>query len=217
MRTRTGALLAGLVAVALVASTGCVSKKMFRKNVEDSDTRVAAVESGVEANEKRIDDLRGETDSKLAKLDSKAERATEVGRSAMSRAEQASAEAEKAARGRLLWEVTLSNDKVKFSFNQASIPSDAAAVLDELIQKVLAYEKAIYVEIEGHTDSTGSEDYNYELGYKRSMTVRDYLARGGIPLHAINVISMGEASPVADNSTTTGRSQNRRVVVRVLE
>lgn len=217
MRRRTSILLVLLVAVAVASSTGCVSKKMFRKNVEDNDTRVAAVETGVEANEKRIKDLRGETDSKIAEIDSKAERANEVGQTAMTKAEKASAEAEKAARGRLIWEVTLSNDQVKFSFNQTTIPSDASAVLDDLIQKIIAYDKAIWVEIEGHTDSTGGEDYNHMLGEKRAMAVRDYMARGGVPLHAMNVISLGEAAPVADNSTPEGRSQNRRVVVRVLE
>jgi len=217
MRRRTSVLLVLLVVVAVASSTGCVSKKMFRKNVDDNDTRVAAVETGVEANEKRIKDLKGDTDSRLAELDSKAERANEVGRSAMSRADQASAEAEKAARGRLIWEVTLSNDQVKFSFNQTKIPSDAAAVLDDLIQKIMAYDKAVWVEIEGHTDSTGGEEYNYALGDKRASAVRDYMARGAVPLHAMNVISMGEASPVADNSTPEGRSQNRRVVIRVLE
>jgi len=217
MRRRTNVLLVLLVVVAVASSTGCVSKKMFRKNVDDNDTRVAAVETGVEANEKRIKDLKGDTDSKLAELDSKAERANEVGRSAMNRAEQASAEAEKAARGRLIWEVTLSNDQVKFSFNQTTIPSDAAAVLDDLIQKIMVYDKAVWVEIEGHTDSTGGEEYNYTLGDKRASAVRDYMARGSVPLHAMNVISMGESSPVADNSTPDGRSQNRRVVIRVLE
>ena len=217
MRRRTNVLLVLLVVVAVASSTGCVSKKMFRKNVDDNDTRVAAVETGVEANEKRIKDLKGDTDSKLAELDSKAERANEVGRSAMNRAEQASAEAEKAARGRLIWEVTLSNDQVKFSFNQTKIPSDAEAVLDDLIQKIMAYDKAVWVEIEGHTDSTGGEEYNYTLGDKRASAVRDYMARGSVPLHAMNVISMGESSPVADNSTPDGRSQNRRVVIRVLE
>jgi len=205
------------VVLGLIASTGCVSKKMFRRNVEETSTRVGTVESAVEANEKRINDLREDTDTRIADLDSRTERAQEIGRSAMSQAERASEEAEKAARGRLIWEVTLSNDQVKFSFDQASIPADAAAVLDDLVKKVLAYDKAVYVEVEGHTDSAGSEDYNYDLGEKRAGAVRDYLARNGIPLHALNVISYGENSPVADNSSPGGRSQNRRVVVRVLE
>ncbi|HXV76052.1 MAG TPA: OmpA family protein [Candidatus Polarisedimenticolaceae bacterium] len=210
MRRRTMLMLAMLVAVASVASTGCVSKKMFRKNVEANDTRVAAVESGVEANERRIKDLSEETDSKIAELDAKTERATEVGQSAMT-------VAEKAVRGRLIWEVTLNNDQVKFSFNQADVPQEAARVLDDLVGKIMSYDKAVYVEVEGHTDATGTDAYNYDLGYKRAMTVRDYMAKNGVPLHAINVISLGEEKPVANNDSTEGRAQNRRVVIRVLE
>jgi outer membrane protein OmpA-like peptidoglycan-associated protein len=56
------------------------------------------------------------------------------------------------------------------------------------------------------------------LGLRRATAVRDYMHQsGGIPLHAINTISLGESNPVADNSNSEGRSQNRRVVVRVLE
>ena len=217
MRRSTGGVLVALVALAPFVLTGCVSKKMFRQNVEETSTRVGSVESAVEANEKRIKDLKEDTDSRLADLDSRTNQATEVGRSAKSQAEQASATAEQAKRGRLIWEVTLSNDQVKFSFNQAVIPSDAAAVLDDLVRKIMAYDKAVYVEIEGHTDSTGGEDYNFTLGERRASAVRDYLAKAGVPLHALNVISFGEASPVADNGTSKGRAQNRRVVVRVLE
>lgn len=210
MRSRNVAVLAGLLSVALLASTGCVTKKLFRRNVQETDTRVTAVESGVEANERRVKDLRTETDSKITDVDSKAEQAVEVGRSAMTKAEQA-------IRGRLIWEVTLSDDRVKFSFNQATIPPDAKAVLDDLVSKIKNYDKAVYIEIEGHTDSAGSDDYNYGLGLKRAQTVYNYLASQGIPLHAMNVVSFGESRPVTDNANSSGRAQNRRVVVRVLE
>ena len=57
-----------------------------------------------------------------------------------------------------------------------------------------------------------------ELSGKRAEAVRRYMnEKGGIPLHAINVIAFGESNPVADNGTSDGRSANRRVVVRVLE
>jgi len=195
-----------------------VTKKLFRKNVEETDARVAAAETGIEANERRIQDLRDETDSKLAAVDGKAEKAVEVGSTAMTKAEKAAEAADAAARGRLIWSVTLSDDRVKFSFGQADIPDAAKATLDDLIAKIKAYGKAVYVEIEGHTDSTGSAEYNEALGLKRAMTVRDYMSKaGGIPLHAMNVISYGLSQPVADNSTSEGRAQNRRVVVRVLE
>jgi peptidoglycan-associated lipoprotein len=218
MHKRTAAVLSCLVIIMLVASTGCVTKKMFRSNVEETDVRVASAETGIEANERRIKDLKTETDDKVAAVGAKAERAVEVGNSALTKAEQAALAAEDAAKGRLIWSVTLSDDSVRFSFNQASVPPEAAAILDDLIQKIKDFGKAVYIEIEGHTDNTGSEEYNLDLGEKRAWAVRDYMGMtGGIPLHAMSVISYGESRPVADNGTADGRSQNRRVVVRVLE
>lgn len=218
MRNRTMTVLGLIAALALLAAPGCVSKKMYRQNVEETDARVGSVENAVEANERRIKDLRSETDSKLAEVATAANRAEETGRTAMTRADKAAEKAEAAARGKLLWSVTLSDERVKFSFDQALIPSDATAVLDDLVQKIKDYGKAVYVEIEGHTDNTGSAEYNYSLGEKRAMAVRNYLNdNGGIPLHAMNTISFGETRPVADNSTADGRKANRRVVVRVLE
>jgi len=218
MRKLNVAILCGLLVVALVSSSGCVTKKLFRENVEETDVRVAAAESGIEANERRIDDLKSETDSKLAEVDGKAQRATEVGNSAMVRAAEAAEAADEAARGRLIWSVTLSDERVKFSFGQAAIPDEAKAVIDDLVGKIKAYGKAVFIEVEGHTDNTGGEDYNEALGLKRAMAVRNYMNKqGGIPLHAMNVISFGESQPVADNSTAEGRAQNRRVVIHVLE
>ena len=79
-------------------------------------------------------------------------------------------------------------------------------------------DKAVYLEIEGHTDNIGSEEYNKVLGEKRAEAVREYLSqKAGIPLHAMNIISYGEDKPVAENSTSSGRAQNRRVVIKVLE
>lgn len=218
MQKRTVAVLSCLVIIALVASTGCVTKKMFRRNVEENDARVASAESGIEANERRIKDLRTETDEKVAAVGAKAEQAVEVGNNALTKAEKAALAAEEAAKGKLIWSVTLSDDSVRFSFNQASVPAEAAAVLDDLIAKIKGFGKAVYIEIEGHTDNTGSEEYNLDLGEKRAMAVRDYMSKtGGIPLHAMSVISYGESQPVADNGTSEGRAKNRRVVIRVLE
>ncbi len=207
-----------VVAAAATLSTGCVSKKLFRETTESTDSRVGAVESGVEENQRRIDDMRTETDKKIAEMGGKVENAREVGNQAMQTAKTAAEKAEQAAKGKLLWEVTLSDDRVKFSFDQASIPDAAKAELDALAGKIKGYGKAVYLEIEGHTDSQGSEEYNYMLGEKRANAVRNYLnAQAGIPLHAMNTISLGESAPVADNGTMAGRAQNRRVVIRVLE
>jgi outer membrane protein OmpA-like peptidoglycan-associated protein len=217
MQKRRTALIAGIGLVAFALSTACVSKKVYRQNVEETDQRVAGVESAVEANERRISELGDETDKKIETVRGTAQKAVEIGNSAMSQAETAQKTAEKAAKGKLLWTVTLTDDAVRFSFDQASIPPEAAKMIDSLITKAKSLDRAVYFEIEGHTDNIGSEEYNYQLGEKRAMAVRNYISGQGIPLHAINTISYGESQPIADNSTPEGRAQNRRVVIKVLE
>ena len=214
MGLRRHSLVLGVAALAVLAGTGCVSKRQFRDNVSATDTRISGVEDAVEANERRIDDLRTETDGKIGEVRDQADRAYQTGTQAMTKAEAA----EKAAQGKILWTVTLSDDKVRFAHNRYELSSEAFSALDELANQVKGYGKAVYLEIEGHTDSSGSEDYNLVLGEERAAAVRNYLnQKGGIPLHAMNTISLGESQPVTENSTSAGRSQNRRVVVKVLE
>ena len=214
MQKVLGSTIAGLAVLSLVAGSGCVTKKAWRENVEATDTRVKGVESGIEAQEKRTSDLARDTDTRISQVKGTAERAVEIGSQAMNKAETA----EKAARGKILWTTTLSDDSVKFSFDADKVPDGAQAILDELASKVKGLDKAVYLEIEGHTDNIGSDVYNEHLAESRAEAVRNYLAeKAGIPLHAMNVISYGESKPVAANNTSEGRAQNRRVVVRVLE
>jgi peptidoglycan-associated lipoprotein len=206
-------LASAVALVAVVAASGCVTKKVFRRNVEETNSRFQSVEGSVEENERRTADLGRETDQKIATVRQTSEKALEVGSTALQRAEAA----EKIARGKILWETTLADDRVKFSFNQARLPEDATMILDELADRVRSMDRTVYLEIEGHTDNIGSEDYNMHLGEMRASAIRNYLANKGIPLHAMQVISYGESKAVASNSTRDGRAQNRRVVIRVLE
>jgi len=206
--------VAGFAVLSLVAASGCVTKKAWRENVEATDTRVKGVETGLESQEKRTSDLARDTDTRITQVKGTAEKAVEIGSQAMTKAESA----EKAARGKILWTTTLSDDSVKFSFDGDKVPEGAQAILDELGSKVKSLDKAVYLEIEGHTDNIGSDAYNEHLAEMRAQAVRNYLAEhAGIPLHAMSIISFGESKPVAANSTSAGRAQNRRVVVRVLE
>ena len=132
----------------------------------------------------------------------------------MSKAEQA----QQASQGKLLWTVTITDDKVKFPFGKAELSSDAMSALDGLVSKVKGYGKALFIEVEGHTDNVGDDIYNMKLAEMRALAVRSYLNQnGGIPLHAMNTIAFGSTKPIADNSSKDGRAQNRRVVIRVLE
>ncbi len=214
MRKRTTAMVALLAIVALTVSVGCVTKKVYRKDQEATDQRIKGVESGVEQNERRTSDLRKDTDARITEVKGTAEKAVEIGSQAMTKAQ----DAEKLAKGKILWTVTLSDDRVKFSFDQDAIPPEAAKDLDDLAAKVKSMDKAVYLEIEGHTDNIGSDQYNMDLGEKRAKAVMTYLnEKDGLPLHAMSVISYGKTKPVADNKTSSGRAQNRRVVIRVLE
>jgi outer membrane protein OmpA-like peptidoglycan-associated protein len=75
---------------------------------------------------------------------------------------------------------------------------------------LLAYPD-LHLEVEGHTDSIGSEAYNQELSEKRAAAVQQYLVQQGIPENSIVARGFGKLQPVADNSTSAGRQQNRRV------
>jgi len=214
MYRRESAIVVGILCMALLAAPGCVSKKAYSSGMEDLDGRVVAVESEVEANQKRINDLNKKTDGQVASLKAADQKSMQASQQAMTKATAA----EKKAQGKLVWTVTITDDGVKFDFGKAAITSSGISDLDKLVQQLKAKGKALYLEIAGHTDNIGAEDRNLALGMERADAVRDYLnQKGGIPLHAINTVSLGESKPVADNSTKEGRAQNRRVEIRVLE
>ena len=75
---------------------------------------------------------------------------------------------------------------------------------------LLAY-SGLKVQVEGHTDSVGSDDFNQKLSEDRANAVRDYLAEQGVPDSAISSLGMGKLQPIADNATPEGRQRNRRV------
>lgn len=75
---------------------------------------------------------------------------------------------------------------------------------------VLAY-PSLHLQVEGHTDSVGSDEYNQQLSEKRAAAVRDYLVQQGIGAESIEARGLGKTEPVATNDTAEGRQQNRRV------
>ena len=214
MYKRQAAWIVAILCVAVLAAPGCVSKKSYESGMEDLDGRVVAVESAVEGNQKRIDDLSKSTDQKVNSLKAENQKSMQVGQQAMTKATAA----ERAANGKLVWKVVIKDDGVKFDFGQASITSSGISQLDQLAKQLKSKGRALYLEIEGHTDSVGAENENVTLGDMRAAAVRNYLnEKGGIPLHAMSTVSLGESRPVADNSTQEGRAANRRVVIKVLE
>jgi outer membrane protein OmpA-like peptidoglycan-associated protein len=79
---------------------------------------------------------------------------------------------------------------------------------------LLAYPD-LRLEVDGHTDSVGSDAYNQDLSEKRAGAVRDYLVQQGIPVSTVTTMGFGKTQPIASNSNAAGRQQNRRVEVVV--
>ncbi len=90
-----------------------------------------------------------------------------------------------------------------------SVLNDAAATLHK--------NPTIRVDVEGHTDSDGAADYNESLSARRATTVHDYLVARGVAGDRMTVRGYGESRPIADNTTSVGKAQNRRVVLGVVE
>ena len=99
---------------------------------------------------------------------------------------------------------------VLFDFNKYTLKSEARERLARISGIVLAYPD-LRLNIEGYTDSIGTDQYNQTLSEKRAATVRDYLIKSGVSLNNVFAQGFGKAEPVADNSTAAGRKLNRRV------
>lgn len=99
---------------------------------------------------------------------------------------------------------------VLFDFNKYTLKPLARERLARVSGIVLAY-PGLELEIEGHTDSVGSDDYNQTLSEKRAATVRDYLVSSGVSIDNVIARGLGKSDPVADNSSAAGRKLNRRV------
>jgi peptidoglycan-associated lipoprotein len=204
-----------------VAASGCATKKYVSREVGEVNQKVDRIgtelertQERVKRNEVRIDEVNSTATAGIAEAKAGAAEAKGSADRALVRA----TEAEKAAKGKLIYTVTLSNDKVKFPVNRALVSDDAKAMIDEAISELKAENRGVFFEIEGHTDSTGPDQYNVKLGEERAMAVRNYLHdQHGIALSRMEVISYGEAKPVTDNKTRVNRSQNRRVIIKVLE
>lgn len=124
--------------------------------------------------------------------------------------------AHKLAEGKFLYQLVLSDDSVKFPVNHHELSPEAEARLNELVERLKAENKNVYLEIQGHTDASGPNGYNDQLGEERAEAVRKYLSKSGVALNRMATISYGEEAPVAPNDTSEGRAQNRRVAIVVL-
>jgi peptidoglycan-associated lipoprotein len=217
-------LLITITAVSVMAGAGsaCATKKFVRGQIDDVNGKVETLGQSLEATQQQTKENAG----RITQVDQKADQASAAAQTAQNSATQArsaadmassKANAVDAASKRLIFQVVLNDAQGNFKLGKADLPDDVKSKLDELANKLKADPEGNYIEIEGHTDNTGSKVLNDKLGLARAENVKRYLYETyQIPLHKINVISYGEDKPVAPNTNKEGRAQNRRVVIKVL-
>lgn len=219
----------GWCACAMTLVSACATKGFVRGEVGQVNDKVTSLSTSVEETQERVrgaEQRIGEVDGKVAAAAKTAQQASADASTAMKTGSQAldvgtqaaaRADAVDAASRKLILETVLTDDQAKFGFAAAELSASAKAAIDQIVSQLTAQKSAIWVEIEGHTDSTGAAEYNQQLGLQRAEAVKRYLyEHHNIPLHKMNAISFGEEKPIAENRTRDGRSKNRRVVIKVL-
>ncbi len=102
------------------------------------------------------------------------------------------------------------NSKILFGFDQSALTADAQASLNKLVDILQKYPNT-NIEVQGHTDSKGSTNYNQALSERRASTVSYYISGNGIVTSRLTINGFGETMPKYSNTTEDGQTQNRRV------
>lgn len=194
-------LKSSVAAVALVASAlglgACATEKYVNQHVAVVDQKAQATQSQVDQQGQALQ----QHDARLAQLD-------QATKDAMQRADAAN----QLAQGKFTYSPVLTDDSIKFNASSAKLTAEAQTRLLDLVNKLKADNKAVYVEIQGHTDSHEP----MSIGQRRAEAVRAFMNQQGVALNRMQTIDYGKEQPVATNSTRAGRAQNRCVVLVVL-
>jgi peptidoglycan-associated lipoprotein len=203
------------VTATLLVGQGCLATRDWvRENVNDPlSGRISQTEGRLNDHDGQIGSLGtrmtgvegklGQFEGRLGQVDAKADRALNA-----------------IANLRLERKVVIDmKDGANFAFNSASLPQQAQREIDgflsDLKGDVAGAEGTIFL-VAGHTDSVGSEEYNYELGKKRADAVSRYLiTKKSLDPMKVIPVSYGQSAPVTENNNAQGRAKNRRVEILV--
>lgn len=192
----------------------CATSKSVDQKIAEAQ---AQTNTKIESISGQVEDLQTKqkaTDTRVDQTNARVDQLSQTAQDALSRAQQAGV----LAKGKVVFEQAFTDENVKFKSSSDMLSKEGKAALDDFAGKVKALTDPYYIEIQGHTDDTGSSRYNEELGERRAEAVRRYLSREHkLPLARLSTISYGDTAPVSSNKTKKGRAQNRRVVLVVLE
>lgn len=112
------------------------------------------------------------------------------------------------------FDALLSSNQIQFATSSSDIDASSNDLLNDLIEVANQCSEA-NIEIGGHTDSSGSDDYNLRLSQERASSVMSYLIGNGIESNRLKAVGYGENNPIADNESAEGKAKNRRIEFNV--
>jgi len=214
-----------LLAVSMAASVGCASKNYVRQQTTPLINKTNELDDLTAKNSKDIKDVDARAQAGIQQVQAKAAEVDQKAMAAGQQADQAQTLANNAVHRVDTLQSAVANldnyrlvteTSVHFGFDKDTLTKDAKAALDQLATNV-PNTKGYIITLEGGTDSTGPEDYNYSLSERRADAVIQYLAsEHNVPAHKIYLIGLGKDKPVESNKTREGRAKNRRVDVRLM-
>jgi outer membrane protein OmpA-like peptidoglycan-associated protein len=201
------------------AAAARVEAASYREALEKSETELARARERVaqaqtEAEKAKANEELSRVQAEHARLEAeKARQERDAAQERLFVSLSAILDTRREARGLI---VNLSD--VLFDFDKATLKPGAKEKLSKLTGILLAYPGDYRIEIEGHTDAIGGDDYNFRLSDARAGSVRDYLLQSGLPSDRIaSVRGLGKTRPVVGNDTPEGRQMNRRVEIIIMD
>ena len=220
-KMRTTVKMMALAAVIVLVASACATRGFVRTEDAVVDAKVDTLAGTVEETQERT----MQNAERIDQVDQRAQAANMAAQTSQAAADAAQMAADEAgtqagavatAIGTLITEITINEAQGGFGSSRSELPDAARARLDQLVIQIQGAGQSAFIEIEGHTDNLGDENFNMQLGLRRAEAVKNYLyEQHNVPLHKMNTISFGESRPAAPNDTSDGRAQNRRVVVKV--
>lgn len=231
-RNRFSVLSIAILAGTMVLS-GCATKKYVLQEIGKVTPQIQEANNAIKENAERIDAVDRRATAGITAAQQAADRANAAAQTAQQSAQAADRKADTANSGvqtannritTIESRINSLNDNytagetqtITFMVNSTALTNEAKSILDRIASTVAGQRTGYLVELQGFTDSSGSEDFNESLSQRRAESVQRYLVSKNVPLFRISIVGLGEANPIADNRTRTGREQNRRVEVKVL-
>jgi len=217
--------LVALLAMGMLASVGCATKKYTREQTTPLINKTNELDDLTAKNSKDIKDVDARAQAGIQQVQSKAAEVDTKAQAAGKQADDAQALANTATKRVDTLTNTVANldnyrpvaeTSVLFGFDKDSLTKKDKEALDQLANEI-PNTKGYIIAVEGGTDSVGNSEYNYELSQRRANSVIQYLAaQHNVPAHKIYLIGLGKDKPVDSNKTAEGRRKNRRVDVRLM-